>query len=172
MTAPPDSSPLGRPSKLNADTKAKLLNAFRSPHTQDDAARLAGIHPATLARWLARGRKATHGEYRDFCEEVETAISEGKALLVGRVMQGTRTKPELALKVLARRWPKEWGPAIAIPTEPFTPPDMAEARRRIEERLDAIEARRRLGQRLVQQLENAPPELKRIADAFTDEPAR
>ena len=38
-----------------------------------DAARVTGIGEKTAKRWLARGRRETSGEYRDFADAVERA---------------------------------------------------------------------------------------------------
>ena len=38
-----------------------------------DAARVVGIGEKTAKRWLARGRRETSGDYRDFADAVERA---------------------------------------------------------------------------------------------------
>jgi hypothetical protein len=165
LTDPADEErkPNGRPSKLTADTKSKILNALRMTHSVDDAAILGGIHPRSLYRWLERGKKAARGEYFEFWQECERAVVEGKALLVGRVHAGSRLRPELALKILARRFPKEWGPSAKIEVEETERPDAAALRERIATRLDAIEQRLSLASRI----ENAPEMLQRIAETFS-----
>lgn len=157
----PDERP-GRPSKLTAIAKNKILTALRLAHTYDDAAILAGVDPRTLYRWLERGRKANRGEFYDFCQEVERAVVEGKALLVARVHNGSRSRPELALKILARRWPKEWGPSAKLEVEATEKPDAAALRERIASRLDAIEQRLELAKRI----EHAPDVLRQIAESY------
>jgi hypothetical protein len=168
MTVPVPAShkKFGRPSLLTAETKARLLMAFELPHAQDDCARLAGISPRTLSKWLTRGRRATHGEYFDLVRDIELAIAKAKDSLITRVMTATRRRPDIALKVLARRWPYEWGPAAPREAaEPAKRPDMAAVRAKIEAKLDEIEQRMGLAADLERDLA-AGPDLRRIADTF------
>jgi hypothetical protein len=158
----------GRPSMMTPARKQRLLDCFRLPFTQADCALLAGIAPRTLEKWLTRGRRATKGEYADFVRDVEHAIAEGKASLVKYVMNAAPRKPELALKVLARRWPHEWGPAAAqLQAEAPQPLDMAAIRAKIAAKLDELEAREKMAADLARQIGAPGPDLHRIADRFS-----
>lgn len=161
-TQQPNESRVGRPSKLTPATRQRILDLLKLAHSQDDAAILAGIGTRTMTRWLARGRQATSGEYYEFWRDVELAASEGKSLLIKRVIAHTPRKPELALKVLARRWPKEWGPKASLEIEQKETPDVAKAMEVIEQRLAAMEERKRLAAEVIETV----PGLRQIADQF------
>jgi transposase len=60
----------GRPSKLTAEVIENIQNWLRMGYFVEDAARMAGIHKATLYRWLEQGREDRENEvdslYADF----------------------------------------------------------------------------------------------------------
>ena len=68
---------------------------------QRDAAQLIGISEDTFYEW-----KNTKSE---FSESVERAILMYKFRLIQVVNVGTVKNPRLALEILARKWPSEWG---------------------------------------------------------------
>ncbi|GEM_PF-4365597 len=47
---------MGRPTKLTPDVADLIVGLIERGVPRDDAARAAGIHPATLFQWLQRGR--------------------------------------------------------------------------------------------------------------------
>lgn len=49
---------MGRPTKLTADRQRRAVEAILAGGSNENAARNAGINPATLYDWCARGRKA------------------------------------------------------------------------------------------------------------------
>ena len=55
----------GRPAKLGKASGA-VLDAIEAGHTRQAATASAGIHRATLMRWLARGKLERRGPYRRF----------------------------------------------------------------------------------------------------------
>ncbi len=66
----------GRPSKLTPETSEAFLKAFRETGTLRAAALSIGVHPATVMTWLAKGRKAKNGPYRDFHEALSRAMGD------------------------------------------------------------------------------------------------
>ena len=67
---------MARPSKLTAGTAKMAIEALRRGGTRDMAARAAGVPPATLYGWLARGRNAKSGIYHEFYEASKKAEAE------------------------------------------------------------------------------------------------
>lgn len=140
-TRPPNGKP-GRPSALTAETSKLFRQALLSLNTIDDSFVLAGIHPSTGHRWLAKGRKANSGEYRDFYEAVEDAKARAKMTLVKKVNDAGRADPKMALKILERRYPKEWALLRRLEMEDKTPPSKREGMRdRVLTQLEQIEKR-------------------------------
>lgn len=132
----------GRPSSLSEETKRVFTSALLSLHTVEDAATLAGIDVSTVHRWIASGRKAERGMYREFYDAVENAKAKAKGSLVSKVVVEARKDPKLALKVLERRYPKEWGVTRKLELEDKTPANKrAGIRDRLEGMLDQIEKR-------------------------------
>lgn len=136
---PPAPRRPGRPSKLTPEARKRILQAAERQQTNEDMARLVGVHPATFQAWLAKGRAATSGEYREFHELIEGTRAGGKAKLVTKVWNHAQRDPEMAFRLLARRYPKEYGVNATIEvTEPEQPTRtvaqaMAELRARLEE---------------------------------------
>ena len=60
----------GRPAKFGKASGA-VLDAIEAGRTRQAAAASAGIHRATLMRWLARGRLERHGPYRRFVKNLK-----------------------------------------------------------------------------------------------------
>ena len=108
-----------------------------------DAAKVAGIDPRTFQTWLAKGREDLEAgkasDYQHFYHRVEVANQDIKSVLIGRVMAGSRRDPRLALKILERRFPEDWGLKIKI--EDTTPDRPASPREVFLKRLSAIEDR-------------------------------
>lgn len=105
-TRPPSGKP-GRPSALTEQTRKKFRLAMLGGNTVEDAFVYAGIHPSTGHRWIARGRKERSGEYREFYELSETVRAEVKVSLVTSVHLEAKRNPNMALRILERRYP-EW----------------------------------------------------------------
>ena len=68
-----DRKSIGRPHELTPDVLAKLVDAFRSGATRDQAAAAAGVPRRTLFAWLARGEKES-GPFREL--STAAAISD------------------------------------------------------------------------------------------------
>lgn len=77
---------MGRRAKLDEETVAKLAEGALLGMTRDLQARYAGIGKSTLQRWLAQGRKAKTGRYRDLWDRLKEAegLAAAQALSVIR----------------------------------------------------------------------------------------
>ena len=85
---------MARPSKLTAATQERIVRAIRAGNYPEVAARHAGLHPATYYRWMERG--ALQGDapeddpYRQFRSEVERALADAEAAVVGLLFKAAR----------------------------------------------------------------------------------
>lgn len=70
LRKPDNPRPRGPRPKLSAEKHEAIVDALRRGATLADAARLAGVHPVTLSRWLARGALNAGGPYRDLAAAV------------------------------------------------------------------------------------------------------
>lgn len=71
----------GRPTKLNDDLQAKVLNAIQLGQSMERAALAAGIHRVTLWRWLEAGREGREPYFSFFQEALSAdARCERRAL--------------------------------------------------------------------------------------------
>lgn len=115
----------GRPSSLSPETIQTIVTAIRSLVSYEDAAQLAGIHASTFQRWKAKGisdqKAGKTSDYRNFYEQLELANAQARSLLAARVMARSRTDPHLALKILERRDPKNWGLRTTVDVNDVTP---------------------------------------------------
>jgi transposase-like protein len=79
----------GRPSKLTAEVIENIQNWLRMGYFVEDAARMAGIHKATLYRWLEQGREDRENEvdslYADFCDAMERSRAEAEGMYLNSI---------------------------------------------------------------------------------------
>lgn len=133
----------GRPSSLSEETIVKIEKRIRNLGSYDDAAIAGGVHPRTFERWREKGGKdfeaGKDSEYSRFYHRVEQANRDVKAILQGRVYAHSVRDGRLALKILERRWAKEWG--LKVELTDSTPTPKASPRDRFLTRLASIEER-------------------------------
>jgi len=79
----------------------ELCSFLEDGLSQKDAATLVGIGESTFYEWV--------DEKPEFSESVELALSKYKRRLLRFVNKDAATNGKLALEVLSRRWPKEFG---------------------------------------------------------------
>jgi transcriptional regulator with XRE-family HTH domain len=109
---------MGRP-RTSEETRDALVRAFERGLTQRDACDIVGVSRGQLVKWLQDGeREIEAGNYEHidaaFAARVRGAQANYRATLVDVVNDGAKLDPELALKVLERRDPKEWRPQSAV----------------------------------------------------------
>lgn len=72
---------------------AKLLEAFRSGATRDEAAEAAGVPRRTLFNWLERGELDESGPFRELADEATLTHGQTRALRSrGGKQRGRRRK--------------------------------------------------------------------------------
>jgi hypothetical protein len=122
--------PAGRPSKLTPERSRRCFEALAAGASRRLAAQHAGIDLTTFERWMKRRGE----EYANFAEGVVRAEEEAELSLVAtaqrcalggavltretvtrpdgtRIVHETFAPPDgrLAVEILARRFPREWG---------------------------------------------------------------
>lgn len=107
---------MGAPTKLTAAVQTRVIDALAHGATRTEAAEAAGVHRATLLRWLARGQaRGAPARLQKFAEAV--AVAEGtpervaEQALLRSIRQGSW---RAALALLERRHPGKWA---RIPSE-------------------------------------------------------
>jgi hypothetical protein len=75
---------VGPRGKLEA-AQPLIIRAIKKGLTFKLAAEMGGVHETTVHNWMAQGRKAKHGKYRDFYLAVGKARAEQAQLLLGRI---------------------------------------------------------------------------------------
>ncbi len=83
---PKPKSKRGRPAKIGMASVA-VLDAIEAGHTRQAAAASAGIHRATLMRWLSRGRLERRGPYRRFVMSLKLTEELRNVTRVLRIME-------------------------------------------------------------------------------------
>jgi hypothetical protein len=94
----------GRPAKLNAEVVGRFLMVIRAGNYRETAARLAGIGPATMYRWLHDPRP----EYAAFRMALDMCEAEVEVEVIGNLVRLSRTSTRAAAFILSRRWPERW----------------------------------------------------------------
>jgi hypothetical protein len=98
-----------RPTKLTPETQARIIQALEAGNYFETACGYAGIHQATGYAWMAKGREATSGVYREFYEAVEKATANAEAGMVAIIKLASRDTWQAAAWWLERRAPDRWG---------------------------------------------------------------
>lgn len=98
----------GRPSKMTPEVVATICETIKMGCTHQAAALRAGISEATLFNWLGRGKRSTHGCYKDFLEQVQRARADGEFQLAQLVRAGG-PEGKGAQWMLDRRWRDTYG---------------------------------------------------------------
>jgi len=96
--------------KYNSKIASEICSNVATGLSQKDSAILAGINEDTFYAW----RK----EKSEFSESVERAILYYKQGLLSKVNSYAFKDGKLALEVLSRRWPDEFGKRDALPILP------------------------------------------------------
>lgn len=101
----------GRPSKFTPEVADKILSKVRLGVFLKVAARYAGVTARTVYSWLKRGQRTGEGDrpYREFLHSYMVAAAEGRLILEESALGAGRLDGAHALKVLAQRWPEDWG---------------------------------------------------------------
>lgn len=102
---------MGRPSKLTPELHAEIVNLIRLGNFREAAAAAAGIGTTTFHRWMAKGREARSGIYREFWAAVNTAEAQAEATAIGRIRQAAQDPKHwtAAAWYLERKFPERWG---------------------------------------------------------------
>jgi hypothetical protein len=101
--------PSGRPSKLTADVRDKVVNAIRLGGSRNDAALFAGIDPRTLRRWMDAGAEEGDGPHAELRAAVVEAETIWKVTALGTIAKAASTDWKAAAWLLERRHPAEFG---------------------------------------------------------------
>ncbi|MCA9312668.1 MAG: hypothetical protein KDA21_15750 [Phycisphaerales bacterium] len=92
-----------------------MLAALRAGNYIETAAEFAGIDRATLFRWLAKGRAARSGQFRDFCDAVEGAIAQAEVAAVARIVTASQADWKAAAWLLERGPAHQrWRPSLQV----------------------------------------------------------
>lgn len=67
------------------DAGPKILRGLRAYLPRDIAVAHAGVARSTFYDWMARGREAKSGQYREFVDDVEKAEGDARANLVAKI---------------------------------------------------------------------------------------
>jgi len=147
----------GRPSLLTPDTINAIAKGIRGGMSLPGAARAVGVSVRTIQRWRKDAERedeeGKQGLASQFVRAVAQAVADTEGALSGKVMDGalqdrtTTTEildpdsgkvirrkivnhgPDLhlALKILARKYPAEWGTGVSRKTGEEAPPVRARA---------------------------------------------
>src|ERR1051325_10653817 len=95
---------MGRPSKLTAEVKERILQAKRVGASNKTAALVAGIDESTLRSHLKRGEAGEpESPSRKFWEEFQKAAAHPRERALGIIYNALPDRPDLAWKFVERR---------------------------------------------------------------------
>jgi len=102
---------MGRPTKLNPEIQAKIVNLIKAGNYNEVACQAVGIHKDTFYFWMEKGRAAKSGIYSDFSDAIEnaSAVSEAHYLeLIHKAAKEDTTKWQASAWFLERKFKKRW----------------------------------------------------------------
>jgi hypothetical protein len=102
----PRVNPVGRPTKYNNNRAGKIIEALALGNTRGLACKYAGISADAFAAWLKNKT--------DFSEAVMQAESSVEMIAVDSIVGSFNVNPQMALKYLERRNPKEWAETTQV----------------------------------------------------------
>jgi len=97
----------GRPCKLSAETRSKLLVAIQEGNTLSASCTRAGISYATFNEWMKKGEETGSGEFYELAQAVQEAESEAEAALVSLIRRAAKDDWKAAAHILACR-SRDW----------------------------------------------------------------
>lgn len=104
----PEKKRSGPPSKLTPELQNKLCGLLRAGNYMQTAARLCGVDPVTIWRWMQRAETQKTGPLRDFYDAVIKAGAYAEAHALLKVRRGDRNWQSSAW-YLERRFPGRFG---------------------------------------------------------------
>lgn len=111
----------GQPTKLTPKTKETLFQALLGGCTIKDACLYAQISVSTYESWMKRAEKdkaaGKDSQYVQFMEEAMRVRDQAKPRLEMILAKAAETDPRIALAILERRYPAEWGRRQFIETK-------------------------------------------------------
>jgi len=84
----------------NERVRNNICEYLKEGSFKKDAAKMSGINESTLYRWMQKDAS--------FASQVEANILEFKYSLIKNMNKYAMKNGMFALKILERRWPKEW----------------------------------------------------------------
>jgi transposase len=90
--------PTGRPTKLTDEVAREVAKHIRQGLPRDTAGELVGIGTRTFYRWMAVGKKAASGRYRQFWREVKTAEAAAVAVHAATIRKAALGWTEKTIK--------------------------------------------------------------------------
>ena len=101
---------MARPTKLTARVEKMILEGARNGNYRAVLARAAGVHPDTLANWVARGQEggASNARYVRFLGALTRAEAEAETQAVAILRKAMVTDPRIITEFLRRRYPDRW----------------------------------------------------------------
>jgi hypothetical protein len=101
----------GRPTKLTPEVHTAIVERMRNGSFLEHAARLSGVHPVTVWRWLEQGDEEGAPEpYASFATDFRKAEAEAEENAKEQLRQWGGSEWKASLAFLERRFPDRWGP--------------------------------------------------------------
>jgi hypothetical protein len=93
---------------LTPEIQQRLVAAIKAGNYHHAACRFANVAYRTFTRWMAKGRKAKRGPFRDFRDAILRAEAEAETAAVAGWKASMPSHPAEYRHFLAKRWPQRW----------------------------------------------------------------
>lgn len=108
---------MGRPSKLTPERHKRIVDLIEAGNYPETAAGACGVSKTAFYAWMAKGREAKSGKYREFWEDVQRAREAAEAELVATVKLAARDDWRAASWMLERTRKGKYSKPIHVEAE-------------------------------------------------------
>jgi hypothetical protein len=108
---------MGRPSKLTPERHKRIVDLIEAGNYPETAAGACGVSRTAFYDWMAKGREAKSGKYKDFADDVQRAREAAEAELVATVKLAARDDWRAASWMLERTRKGKYSKPIHVEAE-------------------------------------------------------
>ena len=108
---------MGRPSKLTPERHKKIVALIEDGNYPETAAGACGVSRTAFYDWMAKGKEAKSGRYKDFADDVQRAREAAEADLIQTIRRASADDWRAASWMLERTRKGKYSKPIHVEAE-------------------------------------------------------